>query len=108
MSDKITEVESEEQFGEITQTGVVLIDFFAPWCGPCRMQTPVLEKIADSIGNTAKIIKVNTDELPGLAGRFNVSSIPTLVLMKNGDLVDQFVGLQQESSLKTAIESAAR
>ena len=108
MSDKISEVKSEAEFGELTAAGVVLVDFFAPWCGPCRMQMPVLEKIAETLGNTARIIKVNTDELPSVTSRFNVSSIPTFVLMKDGNLVDQFVGPQTESTLKTAIDNAAR
>ena len=103
MSEHIQEIQSEEEFADITKSGVVLVDFFAPWCGPCRMQVPILEKLAAELGEKLKIVKINVDDLPGLAQKFEVSSIPTLLLFKNGTTANRFVGVQQETTLKNAI-----
>ena len=107
MSDLVKIIQSEEEFADETKSGVVLVDFFAPWCGPCRMQLPVLNTLAGTLGEKAKIIKINTDELQGLAQKFEVASIPTLVLLKDGNVVDRFVGLQQEATLKSAIDGVS-
>ena len=105
MSDMI-EVVGSNDFDAVTQSGVVLVDFFATWCRPCVMQSPILEKIAPEFSGKAKIIKVDTDKSQDIALRFGVSSIPTLVLLKNGEKVSQFVGLQQADTLKSALEKA--
>ncbi|MBN2161014.1 MAG: thioredoxin [Spirochaetes bacterium] len=81
-------------------SGLVLMDFWAPWCGPCKMQVPILEKLAQSGDIQAKIVKVNTDENPDIAQKFGISSIPTLILMKSGSEVERFVGVQPEAVLK--------
>ena len=81
--------------------GVVLVDFWAPWCGPCRMVEPVLEEIAREKGEKVKVVKVNVDENPGLGSNYKVMSIPTMIIFKNGRLVEQFVGALP----KTVIES---
>ena len=108
MSELVTVITSKEDFDVRTQNGLVLVDFFAPWCGPCRMQLPILEAIAQKAqqaGPAVSICKVNTDEQPGIATSFGVESIPTLVLLKNGKEVQRFVGLQQENALLGAIRS---
>ena len=92
-------------YEEATKAGVVLVDFWAPWCGPCKMQTPILEKVAVAVGDKAVIAKVNVDEAPDLAAKFGIRSIPTLVLLKDGENKQQFVGLQQEAALVSAIEA---
>ena len=87
---------------EVTKSSVpVLIDFWAPWCGPCKMMAPVVEEIAKEVGETAKVGKVNIDEEPNLASSFGVMSIPTFVVVRGGKVVGQTVGVQcKEDVLK--------
>ena len=87
---------------EVTKSSVpVLIDFWAPWCGPCKMMAPVVEEIAKEVGETAKVGKVNIDEEPNLASSFGVMSIPTFVVGRGGKVVGQTVGVQgKEDVLK--------
>ena len=83
---------TSESFDEKTARGTVLVDFWASWCGPCMMLAPVLEEIAAEKSDSLTVGKVNVDEEPELARRFGVSSIPTLILMKDGRPVSQTVG----------------
>jgi thioredoxin 1 len=85
----------------------VLIDFWAPWCGPCRAQAPILDAVADQLGDRAIIAKVNVDEEQDLAARFGVQAIPTLVVLKQGQLAQRLVGLQQAPALVRALETAS-
>ncbi len=80
--------------------GKVLVDFWAPWCGPCRMQTPILEKLAQDPETKTKIVKVNTDNNPETAQRYGISSIPTLILFDNGKEIERMIGVQPENTLK--------
>ena len=88
-----------------TKSGIVLIDFWAPWCGPCRMQGPILEQLVGKVEG-AKIAKLNVDEAGAIAAKFNVMSIPTLVVLKDGESVNQFVGIQQADTLVAALQAA--
>jgi thioredoxin 1 len=81
-----------DNFKETIAEGVALVDFWAPWCGPCRMIAPVIEELAEDYDGKAKICKVNTDEQPSIAGEYGIRSIPTILFFKNGELVDQMVG----------------
>jgi len=83
--------------------GKVLVDFWAPWCGPCKMQTPILEKLAASSEIAAKIFKLNTDENPSIAQKYGIVSIPTLILFEKGQEIERFVGVQPENALKSKL-----
>jgi thioredoxin 1 len=106
MQDKQLAELSGSQFDAAIANGVTLVDFWAPWCGPCRMQKPILEKVAGNIDGQVKIAELNVDEAQSIAVRFGVQSIPTLILFKNGSEVRRFVGVQPGEILIDAIRSA--
>ena len=93
MSGALSEL-SDATFAAETAKGVTLVDFWAPWCGPCRMQAPILEGLAKQVGGKVKICKLNVDDNPATAAGFGVSGIPTLIVFKNGKEVERLVGVQ--------------
>jgi thioredoxin len=82
----------------------VLVDFWAPWCGPCRMLSPVVEKVAGLLGDRVGFVKLNTDENPSIAGEYQVSGIPCLILFKGGVAVDRIVGFVPENTIKSMLD----
>lgn len=94
---------SGENFDQATADGLTLVDFWAPWCGPCKMQGAVLEELVRSAGDGLRIAKVNVDSEDHLAARFRVSAIPLIVLMKDGLEVTRLVGYQDKADLVRTI-----
>lgn len=93
-------------FQQQTRSGVVLIDFWASWCMPCKMMAPILNEIAEEIGDEARICKVNVEEHQQLSAKFSVRNIPTLILLKNGKEIDRFVGVKPKDYLIKQIKKA--
>jgi thioredoxin 1 len=84
---------------EQADSGLVLVDFWAPWCGPCKMQAPILEEFAAEVGDQVRVAKLNVDDNPSIAERFGVMSIPTLMVFKDGKMASKTVGLQSKEQL---------
>nr|WP_312887162.1 thioredoxin [Paenibacillus rhizosphaerae] len=93
-------------FQNETAAGTVLVDFWAPWCGPCKIVAPILDELSTEIGDKAKIVKINVDDNPESAAKYNVMSIPTLLIFKDGQVVNQLVGVQPKVLLEAAIKQA--
>ncbi|MGX4686793.1 thioredoxin [Vagococcus sp. JNUCC 83] len=91
---------TDANFATETDEGLVLVDFWAPWCGPCRMQGPILDGIATEYQDKVKIVKVNVDENPQTSQAHGIMSIPTLLLKKDGQVVEQMIGVQQKPQLE--------
>ena len=98
----LTEV-TEQDFQSTVDCGVTLVDFWAEWCGPCRMVTPVLEELQGELGDSAKIVKLNVDENPNIAQQFGISGIPTMLLFKDGQVVDKLVGASSINTYRDLI-----
>jgi thioredoxin 1 len=92
-------------FQQHTRSGVALIDFWASWCMPCKMMAPILNEVADEIGDKAKICKVNVEDHQQLSARFSVRNIPTLILMRNGKEVERIVGVKPKDYLIKKIKN---
>jgi thioredoxin 1 len=92
-------------FDETIKEGVCLVDFWAPWCGPCRMIAPVIEELAEGFDGKAKICKVNTDEEQDIAVRYGIRSIPTILFFKDGEQVDQMVGAASKQAFEEKLNS---
>ena len=102
---KILELKEENFDSEVVNSKTpVLVDFWAQWCGPCKALAPVLEEIAQESGGKFKVVKVNVDDNAGIANRFSVMNIPTMILFKNGEEADRLVGLMPKHNILAKIE----
>lgn len=99
---------SEDQFETTIKTGVTLVDFYADWCGPCRMLAPHLESVAQELQDQAAVAKVDVDRAQRVASTYQVTSIPTLILFKEGKEVGRLVGVRDAKAIKEFILSAAK
>ena len=105
MAGKVLDL-TDGNFAETICSGVTLVDFWAPWCAPCMTQGPIVEQVAKKVDGRAKVAKVNVDEGQQAAGQYGVRSIPTLIVFKDGEPAQQFVGVQSEDQLVSAVEKA--
>lgn len=96
---------NKDNFKEVTSSGVSLVDFWAPWCGPCKMLLPIIDELAQEFDGKAKICKVNIDENEDLAVEHGIRSVPTLLFFKDGKLEAQMIGVQAKQSLVDKINS---
>lgn len=103
---ELTDQEFDQKI--LDQDKVALVDFWAPWCGPCRMAGPVVEEVADEMKDKVIVGKMNVDENPSISSRYKVMSIPTMLIFKKGKIVDQLVGVQPKDVLITRLESALK
>lgn len=92
------------QFDEEMKDGVVVVDFFATWCGPCKMLAPVFEELGEELAGKAKFIKVDVDESPAIAQRFQVMTVPSVLVLKDGELKEISVGYVPKDQLKAVVE----
>ena len=102
--DKVSDASFESDV--LKATGPVLVDYWAEWCGPCRMIAPALEEIAGSLGDKVKILKLNVDENPATAAKYGIMSIPTLMIFKNGEMASRQVGAAPKQKLEQWITAA--
>ena len=87
----------------LEEKGLVLVDFWASWCGPCKMLGPILDELSDEV--TTKITKVNVDDYPNIAADYGIRSIPTMIIFKEGEKVEQLIGLMQKGAIKEKLEN---
>jgi len=105
MAEGVVEL-TDAKFDEVTGKGVVLVDFWAEWCPPCRMQGPIVEKLAEQYAGKVVIAKLDVDSNQASAGKFGVQSIPTLILFKDGKEAKKLIGLQTEAKLTEVLDEA--
>lgn len=102
----VVEVTKDNFDSEVLAAKVpVLMDFWATWCGPCQMQAPIVDALADELGDKVKVCKVNVDEQPELAMNYQIASIPTLVFMKYGEFKNRMIGLQDADTIKEYMQT---
>jgi len=106
MSEKVINITSENYESVLKSENPVVVDFWATWCGPCRMVGPVIESLAEEYEGKTSVCKLNVDENPDLATEYKIMSIPTVMIMKNGEIVDKAVGVRTREEYQSMIEKA--
>ena len=106
MANVVELTETSFQPEVLESTTPVLVDFWAPWCGPCRRVAPLVDQLAQEYAGRAKFVKIDVDQSQQLAGSYGIHSIPTLMLFKNGEVVDRFVGIPPISKIQEALNQA--
>lgn len=105
MSELVKDINDANFETEVLKANVpVLVDFWAEWCGPCRMMTPVVEAVAQKFGATAKLVKLNVDDNPSITQRFGIKGIPTMIVFKGGKEAERIVGATNEGAIARIIE----
>lgn len=102
VKDKVLHI-NDESFEKVVSSGITVVDFWAQWCGPCRMQGPILDSLAAKVDDSVKVCKLDVDSYQQNAAKYGVSSIPSLFIFKDGEVKKQFVGVQSEDTLSAAI-----
>ncbi len=103
--DNVKELSDQDFETEVLKSAEpVLVDFWAPWCGPCKMIAPIIGELAKENAGSLKVVKINIDESPATASSYGISSIPTVMIFKGGEVADRFVGVQPKKRLQDAIE----
>ena len=106
-SEAVVQLTNENFDAEVVNhTGTVMVDFWAPWCGPCRMVGPLVEELATEYLGKAKVGKLNTDEAADIAGRYGIRSIPTIMFFKNGEMVQQLVGAYPKGKIAEKLDAS--
>lgn len=95
---------NEKNFDEVVTNGVTIVDFWAPWCMPCIMQGPILEAVSEKVKGKARVCKLNVDENEKTAQKFEINSIPTVLIFKDGKVEKRFIGVQNENTLIQSIQ----
>ena len=94
---------TKDNFDSVTSSGLVLVDFWATWCGPCRMQAPILDELDEQLGSKVKVCKLDVDDHPDIAQRFGVFSIPTLIVFRDGQMIRKEVGVHSLEQLMSML-----
>lgn len=98
---------NDQEFANETNDGLVLIDFWAPWCGPCRMQSPILEQVAEELGDKATLMKMNVDENPETSSELGIMTIPTMIIKKDGRILDKLIGVHSKDQVTEVLNQFA-
>lgn len=105
----VKEINSTEFVQEVLNSNTpVVVDFYAPWCGPCKMLAPVLDSLASEYNGTVKFVKLNVDDAPTIAASFNITGVPTIIVFKDGKVADVAVGYQSAGALRAMIDKYAK
>lgn len=100
----MVKIVNSSEFKEIVKEGLTIVDFFATWCGPCKMLAPIFEEVSNEMENKAKFIKVDVDQCGDIAGEYSIQTIPTIIILKDGEIVETMIGFLPKDVIKSNIE----